>query len=118
MPGLPQATTNGSNTPASAAHSTGSTLRRRDAGGAAAWAESHGTLVVTACYGTVILVLGILAARVRRRGIIAPILDVFDQMYRPSAHEARFEILAEEERTAPNDTPDDEDAPIKVRRRA
>ncbi|SHN47066.1 hypothetical protein SAMN05443668_12022 [Cryptosporangium aurantiacum] len=62
-----------------------------------------------ACYATVIGVLLILAARVRRRGISAPILDVFDQIYRPTAHESRFEILAEEERTTPNRTPDDHD---------
>lgn len=67
-----------------------------------------GALVVAASYGLVIIALVVLAARVRRRGISAPILDVFDQMYRPSAHEARVEIQADEERTAPNETPDDD----------
>ncbi|GAA3395085.1 hypothetical protein [Cryptosporangium minutisporangium] len=38
-----------------------------------------GMLVVGACYAAVIGVLLLLAARVRRRGISAPILDVFDQ---------------------------------------
>ena len=77
-----------------------------------------GVVLVLAVYGTVLGLLVVLAARVRRRGISAPILDVFDELYRPSAHEARFEILAEEERTAPNETPDDKDAPVKVRRTA
>ncbi|GAA0235977.1 hypothetical protein [Cryptosporangium japonicum] len=75
-----------------------------------------GALVVAAGYVGVIAGLVVLAARVRRRGISAPLLDVFDQMYRPSAHESRLEILAEEHRTAPTETPDDDEAPVKVRR--
>ncbi|EXG81586.1 hypothetical protein [Cryptosporangium arvum] len=75
-----------------------------------------GALVVAAGYVGVIVGLVVLAARVRKRGISAPILDVFDEMYRPSAHEARFEIFAEEHRTAPNQTPDDDEPPVTIRR--
>ncbi|MFI5956103.1 hypothetical protein [Cryptosporangium sp. NPDC051539] len=77
-----------------------------------------GVVVVIACYGGVLGILVLLAARVRRRGISAPILDVFDQMYRPSQHNSRIEIFEEEHQTAENLTPDEFGTRAAARRRA
>jgi hypothetical protein len=79
-----------------------------------------GILTVVAMLGSYAVVLGGLvwiAAKVRRSGSSAPLLGVMDQIYRPTAEEARGEIRIQDERAAPNPSGDDQDPRARLRLR-
>jgi hypothetical protein len=58
-------------------------------------------LVVAVVVAVVLVGLWRLAARARRRGIAAPVMSVFDEVFHPVADESRRELRGQEERSAP-----------------
>jgi hypothetical protein len=66
-------------------------------------------LVVVGALALVVGALLWLSARVRRRGIGANVMAAIDEVWRPTAHQAYYEIRAQSERGVATQSPDDHD---------
>lgn len=62
------------------------------------------TLLALAIYGTVLCGLVRAAARVRRRGGES-LMQPFDEIWRPTAYQARLEVEVQQEQPAPSPAP-------------
>lgn len=64
-------------------------------------------LVVMASLAVILGLLTLLAAHARRRGIGDQVMGPFDEIWHPTAHAARIEMLQEQERLVPAPSPAD-----------
>lgn len=62
-------------------------------------------LAVVGVFCLTLAALAWLGKRARRRGVT--VLSVFDEVYRPTAHDSHIEIRAHEERGIPTPSPSD-----------
>jgi hypothetical protein len=65
-------------------------------------------LAVAGGFAAVLAAVAWLGIRVRRRGIGGGLMGPLDEIYNPSAHQARLDLRTHEERMVPLPSPDDQ----------